>query len=480
MAEQIAPLKPHQYPVTSLPKFTTDLPFFYHTKKKELLTKPVHFEGADGEGRPVRWQVTPSTMGAPGIDAHEVWTRLIKPRLDEQRGSADRPPSIIPLGSVRECLRALGWKSGGWEQEHLFKCVRQICFAGCDADFWMPTAETTEEGRVRYARVKGSFSRMTLYAIGSTHVTEEDLKAGRFSFDFDLADTVYIQLHPLEVLIQSHQPQRPVDNEYLFSVSPAGRRWYELLAPAFYGVTNNRGPGYCEVRYSWYVRRHHTLKRHTERRRVVQQMNELIKDHMAFGYVAKVEYRAVREPGQEEPDYVIRYYPGDAVRESTRRIRSNLGRGRKKHAEQLDLPMAVIEGLTARPEAAPVGDDPLVERLRQFGVAEAKARGLVKAHREATEAQIAAYPYREGRPLKNAAGWLVAAIEGNYTLPALYLEEQERRQQALRAKERQFEVERCALCDAHGFRRVRSEQYPNGAMKRCTHDPKAEAKYPDA
>jgi hypothetical protein len=114
-------------------------------------------------------------------------------------------------------------------------------------------------------------------------------------------------------------------------------------------------------------------------------------------------------------------------------------------------------------------------------VGETKARSLVKKHREATEAQIAAYPYREvGKPRKNAAGWLVAAIEGNYTLPALYLEEQEKKQQASKAKEQRSGIERCHLCDEQGWRRVKSEQYPNGAMKRCTHDPEAEAKYSDA
>jgi hypothetical protein len=54
-----------------------------------------------------------------------------------------------------------------------------------------------------------------------------------------------------------------------------------------------------------------------------------------------------------------------------------------------------------------------------FGISGAKARGLVKANRKAVEEQIAAYPYRDlGKSRKNAAGWLIAAIEGNYTLPS--------------------------------------------------------------
>jgi hypothetical protein len=111
-------------------------------------------------------------------------------------------------------------------------------------------------------------------------------------------------------------------------------------------------------------------------------------------------------------------------------------------------------------------------------VSDTKARNLVERHREAAEAQIAAYPYRDtGKLKKNAAGWLVAAIEGNYTLPALYLEEQEKKQQALRAGEHKSGIERCSLCDENGWRRVKSEQYPNGAMKRCSHNPNTESKY---
>jgi hypothetical protein len=120
----------------------------------------------------------------------------------------------------------------------------------------------------------------------------------------------------------------------------------------------------------------------------------------------------------------------------------------------------------------------LVEQLQRLGVTETKARELVGTHPEATKAQIAAYPYRDtGKPKKNAAGWLVAAIEGNYTLPVAYLEEREKKQQVANARSQKSAVEACHLCDANGWRRIRTPEHPNGAMKRCTHEPKIEAKY---
>jgi hypothetical protein len=493
MSQSLLPLKPKQHPVTPLPKFTTELPFFYLTKRKDLLIQSIDFYGIDPEQRPIRWKVTPNpTIGAPGIEAHEVWIRLIKPALDAERERmSGKLPNLIPLGSVRECLRTLGWSIGGWESRRLMKCIRQIGAAWCEADFWMPTGEKDEEGRALYRHIKGEFSRISIYAIGSKHVTEEELQDGKIRFDFDLEDTVYLLLHPHEVEMQKNQNQRPTDNEYLFSVSPSSRRWYELLAPKIFGVVENRKGqqegGYCEILYSWYVKRHHTLKRHTARYRVVEQMNDLIKDHRMFGYVEKVEYRAIREPGQLV-DYIIRYYPGEGAKRSISRIRSY--RPRKKRNAQLALPLSNSELSTLLPTKAipetTQENDSLISQLTRrppdgFGVSEAKARELVKANRTAVEQQIAAFPYRElGKSRKNVSGWIIAAIEGDYSLPQAYVEEQEKREQETKSNERKSLVEECLLCDSNGWRRILTAEHPTGVMKRCSHDSDVEAKYPAA
>jgi hypothetical protein len=489
MSQSLLPLKPKQHPVTSIPKFTTELPFFYLTKRKDLLTQAINFQGIDPEQRPVRWKVTPNpTIGAPGIEAHEVWVRLIKPALDAERERmSGKLPNLVPLGSVRECIRTLGWSIGGWESRRLMKCIRQIGSAWCEADFWMPTAEKDEEGRALYRHIKGEFSRISIYAIGSKHVTEEELQDGKLSFDFDLEDTVYLLLHPHEVEMQKNQNQRPIDNEYLFSVSPASRRWYELLAPKIFGVVENRKgqeEGYCEILYSWYIKRHHTLKRHKDRYRVVEQMNDLIKDHRIFGYVEKVEYRAIKEPGQIV-DYIIRYYPGEGAKRSINRIRSY--RPRKKRPAQLALPLPKDEQTTPLPSVAAHEPDSAIQSLiarltsqppEGFGVSEGKARELIKANRKAVEEQIAAFPYRDvGKAKKNVSGWLIAAIEGNYTLPETYLEEQENKRKAAESSVQNEAARQCSFCDSNGWRRISTQEYPTGAMKRCSHDPEKESKY---
>jgi hypothetical protein len=351
----------------------------------------------------------------------------------------------------------------------------------------MPTTERDEEGRALYRHIKGEFSRISIYSIGSKHVTDEELEEGKFSFDFDLEDTVYLLLHPHEVEMQKHQGQRPIDNEYLFSVSPASRRWYELLAPKIFGVVENKKgqqEGYCEIRYSWYVERHHTLKRHAERYRVVEQMNDLIKDHKAFGYVERVEYRAIKEPGREV-DYVIRYYPGEGARHSINRIRSH--HPRKKRSAQPELPLSkenkpALPPLEMFNEPKPESDL-LVAKLagkppEGFGISLAKAHDLVKANRKAVEEQIAAFPYRDlGKAKKNTAGWLIAAIEGNYTLPETYLEEEEKERQAAESNALKEVTKDCPFCDSSGWRRINTPEYPTGAMKRCSHEPEKESKY---
>lgn len=316
-----------QFAVSPVPKTTTDFPFFYLTKHKERLSKPILYEGVDGEGRPIRWAATPNTaIGSPGIDAHETWTRLVKPTWEAYRTEDDRLPNILPLGGVRQCLRAVGWGQGGWEARRLLRALNQIGATWCTADFSVPTTKLNEDGSPTFRTIKGAFSRLAIYAIGEKHLTEEELNEGKFAFDFNLEDTLYIQFHPFEVAIQESQPQRYLDNDYMFSVRAAARRWYELMAAKIFGVVKNRG-AYCEILYSWYVKHHHTLNRLTSRRRIVQQMNEVFREHLDSRFIDRVEYRQVTEIGKPL-DFIIRFYPGSAAQDSIRRVSSALQKRR--------------------------------------------------------------------------------------------------------------------------------------------------------
>jgi hypothetical protein len=482
MAFELLPLKPEQHTITFVPKLTTELPFFNLTARRKDIPKVIKYHGRDSAGRPINWEVyqdTSKEIGAPAVEAHEVWYLLVKPSIDSQRRPNGGIPEIIPLGGIRECLRKVGWSIGGHQGHELIKALTQISFAGCVADLWLPTGERDPEGKERFLQIKGRFSRMSVYAIGEYHLTEEEL--AQQSFEFDLEDVLYIRLDPLEAKLQQLQDRRILDNQYLFSINPAGRRWYELMGAKIFGVVKNRGQ-FCEIRYSWYIKHHHTLKRQFHRFRVVEQMNRVVRDHIASGYLNRVEYRPIKEPDQEL-DYVIRYYPGLGANDSISRIQGHLKKGKKLRRlppEERRQAVSVVEpeqgtngALKHTPRLAlsviTAHHEQLIGQLIiQFGIHPTKAYQLVLKESEKANLQLEAWPFRNAKP-RTRSGWMIQAIENNYAVPSGYLEHKKAEHEADARKARAEEIRECPFCDETGFRQVRNAKYPNGAMRECTH-----------
>jgi hypothetical protein len=489
MAVELIPLNSDQHVITFIPKLTAELPFFNLTSYKRDLTNPIKFEGIDEAGHPINWQVFPNSnkeIGAPGVEAHRVWYLLIKPAIDEARFMTGKIPQVIPLGKVRECLRKAGFTAGGHQEHKLIKCLNQIGAAWCVADLWIPTKEVDEAGKPKYIQVKGRFSRMSVYAIGEHHLTEKELNTAQF--EYDLEDIIYLKLDPLEAILQEAQDQRVYDNEYLFSVNPSARRWYELLAPKIFGTVKNKAP-FCEIRYSWYLKHHHTLKRFYNRKMVVKQMEQVIKDHLEADYISKVEYRPIKEPNQEL-DFIIRYYPGEGAKESIARIQGHIYRRRKtkqlaedsteapSQAEQgsatLDAGTAMLTLITADDAE----NQQLLEQLvMSFGITAVKALELIRTNRQATKEQLAYWPHRAVTLKGNKAGWMIKAIESGYGAPEGYGEALAEKMRQEQNAAKKSVVESCDICDERGFRMVKNEKYPTGAMRQCSHDPAQEAKF---
>jgi hypothetical protein len=319
---------------------------------------------------------------------------------------------------------------------------------------------------------------MSVYAIGEYHLTEEELAQNKF--EFDLSDIIYIRLDPLEAKLQQLQDRRILDNQYLFSVSPIARRWYELMAAKIFGVVSNKGQ-FCEIRYSWYIKHHHTLKRYYERFRVVQQMKRVVKDHMESGYLRKVEYRAIKEPDQEI-DYVIRYYPGTAAGQSIDRIQTHIRRKRKSPQRLIGRPsqsepVGNAIAATITPQTAlsliTAKDEQLMSRLLvEFGITLRKAYELTLRDQDSVSLQLEVWPLRNIKP-RNRAGWMIHAIEKHYEVPTSYLEH--RRYQRELTAAQLAAIRACALCDENGFRRIKTNRFPEGAIRQCTHDPLIES-----
>src|SRR5947208_4179041 len=218
MAFELLPLKSEQHTLTFVPRLSLELPFFNLTLRKKDTPHVIKYAGRDDAGRPIRWEVyqdTSDEIGAPAVEAHEVWYLLVKPSIDSQRRPDGSIPEIVPLGGIRECLRKVGWTAGGFQARELIKALTQIAFAGCVADLWVPTGDRDQEGKERFLQIKGRISRMSVYAIGEHHLTEEELAQSKF--DFDLEDVLYIRLDKLEAKIQQIKDRRIIYNHYMYS-----------------------------------------------------------------------------------------------------------------------------------------------------------------------------------------------------------------------------------------------------------------------
>jgi len=401
-----------------------------------------------------KWGVDyPKKAGQPGPLAYKVDTLVVNRRIDDERPSI---PKVIKLGSLSEICRELGMRVSGGNSNELKKAIHQNASAYITAKINYKTANGAENV------IEAGFSRYSVIFTG------EKLPDGR------KANAVYLILNDVYLKVLNEVQTRPLDYDYLRDLPPAAQRFYELIGYQIYAVLKHERPR-ARLSYSDFCTRA-PQTRYFDWEHVRKQMYKVHAPHLKSGYLAKVEFQELQSESGEL-DWLILYTPGSKARAEFRAFTqpkkaSPVKSSREKQPAELFLAQDNDPSSTTC--------DPLIEQLLKFGISEAKARNLVETHREASEAQIAAFLYREVKQPKNAAGWLVAAIEGNYTLPALYLEEQEKKQQALRAGEQKSGIEGCSLCDKQGWRRVVSEQYPNGAMKRCSHDSKIESKYSDA
>jgi hypothetical protein len=430
----------------------------HRLSKKGSISISIKVAKPNGELK-TQWKVSyNSEYGQPSPLAYKLDTLIINRRIEEE----GKPlPKLIRLGSLTEIAQQTG--TGEKNTNAVKKALLQNAFAAVTAKF----TYKTKGGQEAFAEIAD-----TRYGV---IFTGEKLPSG------EKADAVYIILHDIYREIINNAIDRPLDYEYMRGLTPGAQRFYELLSYQIYAALKNKTS--AKMLYSEFCMYAPQI-RYADWDHVKKQMYKLHRPHLAAQYIEKIQFEKIIREG-EQPDWLMIYVPGVRAkgqhvafeRKPVPRIRHSERNASQPSFLPEDRPKLFPEPvLTFAPE-----EERLVSELISFGVAEAKARSLVKTHREAAEAQITAFPYRgEGKPKKNAAGWLIAAIEGNYTLPVAYLEEQEKKQQAARAGERKTTIETCSLCDSNGWRRISTPEHPNGAMKRCSHNPKTEGKYAEA
>lgn len=430
----------------------------HRLSKKGSISISIKVAKPNGELK-TQWKVSyNSEYGQPSPLAYKLDTLIVNRRIEEE----GKPlPRLIRLGSLTEIAHLMG--TGEKNTNAVKKALLQNAFAAITAKF---TYKTKSSGEA-FAEIAD-----TRYGV---IFTGEKLPSG------EKADAVYIILHDIYREILNNAIDRPLDYEYMQELTPGAQRFYELLSYQMYAALKNKTS--AKMLYSEFCMYAPQI-RYYDWEHIKKQMYKLHRPHLASQYIEKIQFeKIVGEGGQS--DWLMIYVPG--IRAKGQHVAfQRKPVPRIKHSERSATQPSFLP--EEKPELFPEPvltfapeEEQLVSKLVQFGVGETKARSLVKKHREATEAQIAAYPYREtGKPRKNAAGWLIAAIEGNYTLPVAYLEEREKNQQVTSVKVQRSAVESCILCDSNGWRRILTPDHPNGAMKRCSHDSDVEAKYIDA
>jgi len=123
----------------------------------------------------------------------------------------------------------------------------------------------------------------------------------------------------------------------------------------------------------------------------------------------------------------------------------------------------------------------LLDRLRrEFDVAEAKARELIRDFPgEKIRAQLDSFSHRHEQ-VQNMSGFIIRAIESDYSLPEGYLDLLKKKERAQGERARKSAIEACSFCDDAGQRNIKSEiDTFYGLLHECTHDREVENQFED-
>lgn len=324
-------------------------------------------------GLKTQWNVSyNSEYGQPSPLAYKLDTLIINRKIEEE----GKPlPKLIKLGSLTEIAQQTG--TGEKNTNAVKRALLQNAFAAVRAKF----SYKTKGGQEAFAEIAD-----TRYGV---IFTGEKLPSG------EKADAVYIILHDIYREILNNAIDRPLDFDFMKELTPGAQRFYELLSYQMYAALKNGTS--AKMLYSEFCM-YAPQTRYTDWDHVKKQMYKLHRPHLVAQYIEKIQFEKLTGEG-EQPDWLMIYVPG--VRAKGQHVAfERKPVPRIKHSERsADQPSFLPEEkpelfpetiLTFAPE-----EEHLVSKLVQFGVEEAKARSLVKIHREATEAQIAAYPYPE-------------------------------------------------------------------------------------
>ena len=248
-------------------------------------------------------------------------------------------------------------------------------------------------------------------------------------------------LNEIYAEVINHARTRPLDYDYLRSLSPTPARFYEIVSYALYGALLNRN-ACAKLAYSEYCALS-TQTRHYEWDKAKKQLYKVHLPHKISGYIAKVEFEATVDT-EGNPDWIMRYYPGpNASREfnafkggGNRAVQKIRERPKEKDQSAPDRPLPFAgpaETLREEPSAAtPPEAEPVPAEMMECYALLLESR---VSRKMAVELCVADLPepvltaeqrisrikrqadFLPKRPNKSA-GTLVASIRENWDAPA--------------------------------------------------------------
>jgi len=366
----------------------------------------INFAGEGGRGA-IQWQVSHnSRYGQPGPLAYKVDTHVVNRRIDE----AGRPvPKIIRLGSLSEICAELGLADGKSTQD-----VKKALLQNAGAFVTAKLAYTGTDG------TEHSFEfNDTRYGVV---LTGQKFPDGR------KANAVYLVLHDIFRGLLDRAPYRPLDYDYLKSLTPGAQRFYELVSYQIFAAIKHTRPQ-ARYRYSEYCT-FAPQTRYYDWEHARKQMYKLHAPHIQSEYLAKVEYEAT-DDGQGNPDWWFWYTPGRKAyaeysaflcrKQPKPKPATETSRGRRTLAPAGPAPEQLPLGGVAEPAAADPQYEELVQHLAEKGLNHSDAERLAREKPEECRRQLDHLPFVA--EFKSSRGaYLRAAIEGGYGPPKGYAE----------------------------------------------------------
>jgi len=331
--------------------------------KKDTVTINLEQIAENGE-TDFKWEVQyVQKYGQPGPLAYKLDTLIVNRRIDE----AGRPlPGIIKLGSLTQLCVDLGISDSGENRANLKKALHQNASAYITAKIPF----RTKTGKDRWHEI--GYNRYSVVFTG------EVLPDGA------VADAVYIVPNTSYRNLLNQVERRPLDYDYLKSLTPGAQRFYELASFQIFGSLAGGRPR-AKMLYSDYCK-FAPQNRYFEFDQVKKQMFKIHAPHREAGYIAKVDYQTVSEEGGE-PDWEIFYTPGSkAIAEYQTFTRRQV----RQAVEHSPLPLPAMAQLAAtagndRGEGAEEGRGGLLDQLVDRGIAKRAAKELLEQLRPGQE-----------------------------------------------------------------------------------------------